>query len=71
MSKDSTTSKRPTHIAYSVREYQANGHTESDWTRVGAVWEHRSGEGFDLLLDAIPVSGRVVIRKAKPKSEQA
>lgn len=69
MSNDTTTNKRPTHTAYSVREYHKQGQTESDWTRIGAAWAHRDGGGFDLLLDAFPISGRVVIRKSKPKSD--
>lgn len=66
MSNDTKTSI-PTHIAYSVREYEKNGEPESDWTRIGAAWQHRDGDGFDIRLEAIPVSGRVTLRKNKPK----
>ena len=71
MSNDTTTSKRPTHTAYSVREYQKGSETKSDWTRIGIAWAHRDGEGFDIILDALPVNGRVALRKSKPKSERA
>ena len=72
MSNDTTAaSKRPTHTAYSVREYQKGGERKSDWNRVGIAWAHRDGDGFDIILDAIPVNGRVALRKNKPKSEQA
>ncbi len=64
------TSKRPTHTAYSVREYTKNGQKESDWTRIGVAWAHRDGDGFDIVLEALPVNGRVAIRKNKPKAEQ-
>ena len=69
MSNDTTTSKRPTHTAYSVRDYQRNGQKESDWTRIGVAWQHRDGDGFDIILEALPVSGRVAIRKNKPKAQ--
>jgi hypothetical protein len=62
-----TSSKRPTHTAYSVRDYQKNGQSESDWTRIGVAWAHRDGDGFDIHLDALPVNGRVALRKNKPK----
>ena len=68
MSNDTTT-KRPTHTAYSVREYTKNGQKESDWTRIGVAWAHRDGDGFDIILEALPVSGRVAVRKNKPKQQ--
>jgi hypothetical protein len=73
MSNDTTTtsSKRPTHTAYSVREYQIGGEKKSDWNRVGIAWAHKDGGGFDVILDAIPVNGRIAIRRNKPKPEQA
>jgi hypothetical protein len=71
MSNDAKTSKRPTHTAYSVREYEKNGMPETTWTGCGVAWAHRDGDGFDLVLEAFPVSGRVVIRKNKPKRERA
>jgi hypothetical protein len=67
MSNDNTV-KRPTHTAYSVRDYQKNGQPDSEWTRIGVAWAHRDGEGFDIHLDALPVNGRVVIRRNKPKA---
>ena len=70
MSND-TNRKRPTHTAYSVRDFEANNETASDWTRIGTAWARRGGDGFDILLDAIPVRRRIVIRKAKPRPEQA
>jgi hypothetical protein len=66
-----TTTRKPTHTAYSVRDYEKNGETNSDWTRVGVAWAHRDGNGFDIILEAIPVNGRIALRKNKPKSEQA
>ena len=72
MSNTTTTSKqRPTHTAYSVRKYTQNGEHKSDWTRIGAAWLHGDGEGFDIVLEAVPVNGRIALRKNKPKSEQA
>jgi hypothetical protein len=71
MTNSTTTKNRPTHTAFSVRKYQKNGEHRSDWTPVGVAWLHNDGEGFDIVLEAIPVSGRIALRKNKPKSEQA
>jgi len=68
MTNDTNTSKRPTHTAYSVREYKANNERKSEWTRIGIAWAHRDGEGFDIVLEALPVNGRVALRKSKPKA---
>jgi hypothetical protein len=58
---------RPTHLAYTVREYEKDGAPESDWTRIGAAWQHKDGQGFDIQLEAFPVTGRVTLRANKPK----
>ena len=47
---------------FTVRE----GRNESDkdfWTRIGAAWPHKDGKGFNVVLDAFPVNGKLVIRE--------
>jgi hypothetical protein len=63
--------KKPTHVAYNVRDYKKGDTQDSDWTRVGAAWEHKDGEGFDIHLESLPLSGRIVLRKNKPKEKAA
>ena len=58
-----TQNKRPTHSAYMVEGEGEN----AIWTEIGALWAHEDGQGFNLSLKAIPVSGRLVIRKRKAK----
>ena len=56
--------KRPSHAVYVVE-----GEGESAyWTKIGAAWSHEDGDGFNLQLMAVPLSGRLVIRKPKPQS---
>lgn len=62
------TTNRPTHTAYSVRDYQKGSETKSQWSAIGIAWQHRDGQGFDIVLDAIPVNGRIALRKSKPKA---
>jgi hypothetical protein len=71
MNNDTTTSKRPTHTAFSVRDYTVGGEKKADWTPIGVAWAHQDGEGFDIVLEALPVNGRVAIRKRKRKPAQA
>lgn len=58
-------SRRPTHTAYVVE-----GEDNANWTEIGALWPHEDGKGFNLILRALPVNGRLVIRQRKDESEQ-
>jgi len=55
---------KPTHIAYTVRDFtkKDTGETDSSWLKIGVAWLHKDGHGFDVQLEAFPVNGRVVLR---------
>lgn len=55
--------KKPTHYAYVVT---GEGDKRS-WTRIGAAWSNRDGEGYNLILDAVPVNGRITLRVPSAK----
>lgn len=67
MSNDNE-SKRPTHIAYQVREGEEN---KSYFNRIGAVWTHKDGEGFNIQLDSVPVDGKVTVRSVQDRIQEA
>lgn len=59
-------STKPTHSAYVVSDPKEGSDRKAIWHEVGAVWPHRNGEGFDLIIPAgLSVSGRVVITRRK------
>lgn len=58
---------KPTHRAFIVQNYQSGGEDKSHWSRIGSVWPHKDGKGFDVTLSAFPVDGRLVIRPNEPK----
>jgi hypothetical protein len=61
--------KGPAMIAYSVRP-GARGKKDS-WTRIGAVWPHKDGKGFDVSADAWPAAGcRLVLRLPSEPEQQ-
>jgi len=69
MSNDNKTqSKVPSHIAYHVRE---GGENKAYFNRIGALWPHKDGEGYDLQLFATPVDGRVTIRTVQDRLQEA
>jgi hypothetical protein len=77
MSDDQKEKSKPTHDAFVVRNYEKkNAETgelkqDASWLPIGVVFEHGDGKGFDVVLDATPVTGRVVCRKRQPKEPKA
>jgi hypothetical protein len=60
---------KPTHIAYVVSEPKEGSERKGIWREVGAIWPHKNGSGFDLVLaDQLSVSGRIVCTERKDKS---
>ena len=35
------------------------------WTKVGCAWQHQDGNGFNITLSAVPLTGRLVLRSRK------
>lgn len=67
-SKPAREPKGPAFIAWHVDEKGE----KSFWTRIGAAWDHKDGEGYTLQLDLIPVNGgRVVLRVPSETNEEA
>ena len=70
MPKQSTpATNKPTHRLYRV---DGDGKT-ANWTEIGAAWPNRDGAGFSILCDAVPLQGRIVMRKIteRPIAEAA
>jgi hypothetical protein len=55
----------PTYIAYHVKDTAAgeNGDKRGVWTKVGAAWPNKDGKGFSVVLDVIPLDGRLMLRE--------
>ena len=43
---------------------------KSFWTRIGAAWPHKDGKGLNLVLSALPINGRLVLREYTPDDEK-
>lgn len=56
--------------AYTVKEIGEGKEKKSFWTKLGVAFPHKDGEGFDVILEALPVSGRLVIRAPKEGEEK-
>ncbi len=72
MSTNNTTPAADTNtplIAYQVKEVEKNGESKDYWTRIGAAFAHKDGKGFNIVLDSIPLDGKVVLRPYEPKPD--
>ena len=52
-------------IAYYVKDTGAgeHGETRGVWTKVGAAWANKDGKDFSVVLDVIPLDGRLRLRE--------
>jgi hypothetical protein len=63
-------SSKPSHIAYVVTDAKEGTDRKPIWRDVGAVWPHKNGSGFDIVIpEGIAVSGRLVCTERKEKTE--
>jgi hypothetical protein len=58
------TDNQPRYRAYSV--IQRTGRRDF-WAPIGAAFSHNDGLGLNILLSALPLDGKVVLRPAKEK----
>jgi hypothetical protein len=52
--------KQPTHRAYSVIRREGQ---DDFWLNVGLVFPHKDGGGFNIMLQAFPLDGKIVCRE--------
>lgn len=58
MTTTQTATAKPTHRIYCV----SGTGKSANWTEIGAAWPNRDGLGFSISCDAMPLSGRIVMR---------
>jgi hypothetical protein len=52
--------RQPTHRAYSVIRREGQ---DDYWLNIGLVFPHKDGNGFNLILQAFPLDGKIVVRE--------
>ena len=62
------TNQQPTHRVYTVVKREGQ---DDFWLAIGAAFAHQDGKGFNVMLQALPIDGKVVLRVAQDdKPEQ-
>ena len=58
-------SRQPAFRAYTVIKREGQ---DDFWLPLGAAFPHKDGDGFNLVLQALPIDGKIVLRV--PKDEE-
>ena len=57
----------PAYNAYTVIKREGK---DDFWLKLGVLFPHEDGEGFNLLLNALPVDAKLVLRRYKEKPDE-
>lgn len=58
--------QQPHYRAYTVIKREGQ---EDFWLAIGAAFMHQDGDGFNVVLQALPIDGKIVLRL--PKDDRA
>ena len=58
---------KPTHRAYTVIKRDKK---DDYWLNIGVAFAHDDNGGFNLLLQAMPLDGKIVLRTYKEDEEE-
>ena len=67
MTTQSPQSAKPTHRIYRV----IGEGKKANWTAIGAAWPNKDGQGFSIACDAVPLSGRIIMRAITERASAA
>lgn len=60
-------SPQPIYQAYTVIKREGQ---DDYWLNVGAAFSHADGNGLNVLLQALPINGKLVLRPPKDDDEK-
>jgi hypothetical protein len=58
--------QQPTHRALSVIKREGQ---DDYWLNLGLVFPHKDGKGFNIILQAFPLDGKIVCRESTGDDE--
>ena len=60
-------SQQPSYRAYTVIKREGQ---DDFWLAIGAAFMHQDGDGFNVVLQALPIDGKIVLRPPKSDDQQ-
>ena len=58
--------QQPAYRAYTVIKREGQ---DDFWLAIGAAFMHQDGDGYNIVLQALPIDGKIVLRL--PKDDQS
>ena len=59
--------KQPTHRAYSVIKREGQ---DDFWLNLGLAFAHKDGKGFNIMLQALPLNAKLVLREPSEEEKE-
>ena len=59
--------QQPTYQAYTVVKREGQ---DDFWLNIGAAFMHQDGDGFNIMLQALPINGKIVLRPPKAQTDE-
>jgi hypothetical protein len=59
--------QQPTYQAYTVVKRESQ---DDFWLNIGAAFMHQDGDGFNVVLQALPINGKIVLRLPKEDAKE-
>ena len=59
--------QQPTYQAYTVIKREGQ---DDFWLNIGAAFQHQDGDGYNVVLQALPLGGKIVLRLPKGKEDE-
>lgn len=59
--------QQPHYTAYTVIKREGQ---DDYWLAIGAAFQHQDGDGFNVVLQALPINGKIVLRLPKTQEEE-
>ena len=63
-------SGKPSHKCFVVEDRGEGDDNDAFWTRIGSAWPHKDGKGINVVLSALPLNGRLVLREFTEEDEK-
>jgi hypothetical protein len=61
------TAQQPSYQAYTVVKREGQ---DDYWLNIGAAFMHQDGDGYNVVLQALPINGKIVLRLPKAQSDE-
>ena len=60
--------QQPAYRAYTVVKREGQ---DDFWLAIGAAFMHQDGDGYNIVLQALPIDGKIVLRLPKGRPDRS